>query len=502
MGEVLKLAAPAALSMVNMTIMQFVDGVMVSRLISPTALSATLVAGVLSFIPLSLATGICSVVNTFVSQNLGMGRRGRCSAYAWHGLYLAVLLAAMMAPLIIFGRLFLEQSAALIVRVGGEPTSALELGFQIVYFRILLAGASLRLIAVVMEQYFYGIHRPAVVYLVSAVSLVVNVTSNYVLITGWWIFPEMGLAGAAVGTIFSWGAAGVILLAAFLGRAGHVKFGSRRTWRLRLRMCRDILRVGFPAGVQFCNDICCWSVFNVFLVGYFGTVHKAASAAAMRYMHVSFMPAVGVGIACTALVGRYIGAGRPELARRRVHTALLIAAAYMTLCGLAFFVFRYPLIRLFAGSAGSAEVTPAQTVEIVRIGGLVLICAAVFQGFDAIGITFIGALRGAGDTLWPMLVTVGASWSMVVGGGIAMVRWAPQLTSIGPWLAASAYVIMLGPAMAWRFESGRWRKIDLLGRAAVVAMPAPPLTAAPAMSEAADPIDEGEELQAKGHEEQ
>jgi len=476
MGEVLTLAAPAALSMVNVTIMQFVDGVMVARLIGTTAFGATFIAGILSFVPLSLAMGICSVVNTFVAQNYGARRRRRCSQYAWSGLYLGLLFAVAMLPLVVFGRWIFENVAALIVRLGGEPTSALELGYQTVYFRILVVGAGLRLVTGVIERYFYGIHRPAVVYGVSAAALVANIAGNYVLITGWWIFPKLGLAGAALGTVLAWGAAAGLMLAAFLSRREHAEFSTRHTWRPKPALCRNILRVGFPAGVQFCNDIFSWSVFNVFLVGHFGKVHRAASAAAVRYLHVSFMPAVGVGIACAALVGRYIGAGRPDLARRRAHAALLLALTYMGLCGLAFFAFRVPLIQVFAKVGGSAETSAAELAEIVRIGAWVLVCAAVFQCFDAISITFVGALRGAGDTLWPMLMTFALSWVVMFGGGVAMVRLAPALTSIGPWIAASAYVIILGLVMTWRFESGAWRKIDLLGPAPAAApLPAGPV---------------------------
>ena len=99
----------------------------------------------------------------------------------------------------------------------------------------------------------------------------------------------------------------------------------------------------------------------------------------------------------------------------------------------------------------------------VDIGGYIMICAAVFQLFDAVGIVFIGALRGAGDTLWPMVATVALSWGLTVGGGVVAVYCWPQIKSIGPWITASLYVVVLGILMAWRFESGQWRRIDLLG---------------------------------------
>jgi len=483
-GEVLNLAFPAAAGMISGTIMQFIDGWMVSRLIGHQAFSAQFVSAILSFVPTSLGMGVIVLVNTFVSQNLGANRLRRCGQYGWHGLYLAAAYGALMLPLAALAEPIFQALSRLVVWRGGRATPAGELALQAVYFRYLIIGTPIMLMSRALGQFFFGIHRPWVVVVVAMLSVGVNVGMNYVLITGYWIFPALGLKGAAIGTIIGWAAAFLMLLAGFLRASYDRRFRTRRTWRLRVRLCADVVRVGWPSGVHFCLDILAWSVFNSILVGHFGQIHKAASGAAVRYMHISFMPAIGIGIACTALVGRYIGAGRPELARRRAHAAVLIAVAYMGLCGLAFWTFRRPMVEVFATVRDDAGMTAAQRAamhaEIIRIGATVLVCAAVYQCFDAVGIVFIGALRGAGDTLWPMIVTFLLSWSMIVGGGMAFIKWAPQLGSIGPWLAASAYVMLLGPVMAWRFESGAWRRIDLLGRKPAVPIPTPPAPAPPA----------------------
>ncbi|KPK82988.1 MAG: hypothetical protein AMJ81_08610 [Phycisphaerae bacterium SM23_33] len=467
-GEVLRLALPAAAGMINSTIMQFVDGWMVANLIGHHALSAQFVSAILSFVPASLVTGIVTVVNTFVSQNLGARRLKRCGQYGWHGFYLAILFGALILPLAGPAEQLFQALSRLIVWGGGQPTAPDELARQAVYFRYMIIGIPLMLMTRALGQFFFGIHRPWIVFVVTTLSVGVNVAANYVLITGWWVFPAWGLKGAAVGTVIGFGFAFLLMFARFLWPDIGRRFHTRRAWRLRPRLCRDILRVGWPAGVHFCLDILAWSVLNSVLVAYFGQVHKAACAAATRYLHISFMPAIGVGIAATALVGRYIGAARPEIARRRAHAAVLLAVAYMGLCGLAFVLFARPMIEQFVTVHGGDDLSAAQRAalhaEIVRIGAIVLLCAAVYQAFDAVGIVFFGALRGAGDTLWPMVVTFVLGWTIIVGGGLAFIRWAPQLGSIGPWLAATAYVMVMGPIMAWRFESGAWRKIDLLGR--------------------------------------
>ena len=124
-------------------------------------------------------------------------------------------------------------------------------------------------------------------------------------------------------------------------------------------------------------------------------------------------------------------------------------------------------------------------------------CAAFFQTLDAVGIVYIGALRGAGDTLIPGLATVVFSWLFIVFGGWLAIELLPHLTSLGPWLAATAYITALGIAMAWRFESGAWRgrrlvESDEAARAAVA-----PLVGGPPATDAAGAVEDlAEELQA------
>lgn len=135
-------------------------------------------------------------------------------------------------------------------------------------------------------------------------------------------------------------------------------------------------------------------------------------------------------------------------------------------------VFRHSLIGVSVGG----DVNPERAAEIARIGGSLLVCAAVFQMADAVGIIYTGALRGAGDTRWPGIVRMIYSWVFIVGGGLAMVRLLPALTSIGPWIASAVYIIALGITMGRRFEGGRWRSIRLLdhGPTATALGPTPP----------------------------
>jgi MATE family multidrug resistance protein len=209
----------------------------------------------------------------------------------------------------------------------------------------------------------------------------------------------------------------------------------------------------------------------VYLVGGFGEQHSTAGWIAHQWMALSFMPSVGISIAITATVGKCIGMGRTDLAARRVWLGVRLAVAYMTLCGVAFVVFRRELVELFV----DAHTPQDQRELIIGLGSRFLIATAAFQFFDGIAMTLSGALRGAGDTRFPGIVTVLLAWSIIVGGGLAMVNLAPGLGSLGPWIAAASYIIVLAMVILFRFLGGHWKRIRLLEHGATGAAPVPPV---------------------------
>ncbi|MBS3733617.1 MAG: MATE family efflux transporter [Phycisphaerae bacterium] len=452
LGEVFNLAWPAAMTMLNATVMRFVDGLMVGQ-VGPGALSAQFYGGMAAFVPESFGVGALTVVSTFVSQNYGAGRPGQCARYGWAGVAGGIAVAVALLPLIAL--------AGPIFRTIGHAEAPLEA----MYFRYMIVTGLFAMTAVALEQFFYGVHRPRIVFVASTVANAFNIFINYVLIFGRFGLPRLELQGAAIGTLISFALLMTILSGAYLGRRAHARYGTRRL-RPALSHVADLFRVGWPAGVQLCNNIAIWYVFMAALVGQFGLAHRAAGTVVMRYRQLAFLPAIGIGIAATALVGRYIGARRTDLARRRAHVALGAALTYMTLCGLAFFVFRRPLIDWFVEVSSRGPLGGAAAGDlaqrITRYGGWMMIAMAIFQFFHAFQIIYVRALRGAGDTLIPMLVGIVLSWSVAIGGGVALVAAAPGWKSIGPWVAINVFALLYGAYVARRFERGAWRRTTLV----------------------------------------
>jgi MATE family multidrug resistance protein len=436
--ELLLLALPTVAQMASYTVMQFADTYMLA-LVGGVEATAAGQAGMLAFTFISFGMGVLFIVNTLVSQSYGRRDYTAAGRYLWQGAWFAVAFALLTLPLLPF-------SERLFQAMGHEPRLARLEG---VYFSISLTFASVKLCATAVGQFVLAINRPNVVLAAAFTAMVVNVFANWVLIYGHFGLPAMGVAGAAWGTNV-----GVTCeLAVLVGFVAFTKIGSTfnaRDWRLRREMFRTLLRVGAPSGVQIVAEVAAWTLFSMWVIGQFGTDTMTANNFMFRYMSVSFMPAFGFAAAVTALVGRYIGMGRPDLAARRAHLGFAVTAVYMLCCAAVFVIFSEQLMRLFTTDE-----------HVIRIGRTLLTFAAVYQLFDAMYVIYNGALRGAGDTFVPAVVTAALCWSITVTGGYFIARTWPQWGVVGPWGAATFYGVVLGVYLLLRFLAGKWREIRI-----------------------------------------
>ena len=115
---------------------------------------------------------------------------------------------------------------------------------------------------------------------------------------------------------------------------------------------------------------------------------------------------------------------------------------------------------IYLGVSHGIAGAPARRI-VVDIGGGIMTCAAVFQLFDALGITYDGALRGAGDTFIPAVFMVASTWVVLIGVAWWIVGAYPELGSLGPWLAATALIAITAIFLWWRWHSRAWMKINV-----------------------------------------
>jgi len=439
--NVITMAIPVVITTSSRALMDIADFVMITWLNVDAAQAAILPAQMIMWSYIVLGMGVVSMVNTFASQALGRQRFQDCSAYAWQSFYIAALVGALGLA----ARPWLPQLISL-----SRHDPAVQ-AMELAYARVALLTVAPTLTSNGLALFFIGVHRPWVAMWSAVEANVVNVVISAVLMFGYLGWEPMGIAGAAWGTFVALCYRTLRLAVTMLSASMHRSYQSRTQWPPSWSKIRDLVRVGLPCGLHWISEVVVWAVFvNVLIGTNFGTAHLIATNAAWQYMRLAFMPAMGVGQALTALVGRSIGAASADRAMREARHAVVLTLVYMGSLSLVYAVSGGRLIGAFNDDP-----------EVVRIGAGIMICAAVFQLFDAIGIVYHSALRGAGDTFVPSVVFIAASWIIILGGGWGAATVVPQWGSLGPWTAASGFIASTSVFLWWRWRSRAWMTVDL-----------------------------------------
>jgi MATE family multidrug resistance protein len=434
--------------MVSRQLVNFIDTFMVSML-GTGAQAAIAPSTILLFTISCLGMGIAQSIQTFVSQADGRGEAHLGGSYAWQSIYLGLIAGVLALPFILGVPTWVGAIASF---AGAAPEIAqLEIEFLSIAMWIVAPVT----VTAGLEAFYNGISRPRVALMAILASLVTVTVGNYALIFGHWGFPAMGMKGAAVSTLLSWCVRMGVLMVPLFFREMDERYRTIRDWRPRLDRLRELFLLGWPISLQWLVDIGAWAVVLSILIPPFGAVDMAAATIALQYMHVSFMPALGIGMALTTQVGNAIGAGQPETAVARVRVALRLIVGWMGVMGLVFLVAGRPLALAWT------QFDPQATEALVDATVKVLVWCGIWQVFDALCITYSFALRGAGDTRVPTLLFAGCCWGIFITGGWAITRFAPELGAPAIWSAGAAYITVLGLLLQRRFRNGAWRSIQL-----------------------------------------
>jgi MATE family multidrug resistance protein len=441
--RLMHIALPNVASMLSQSLLSIVDYAIVSALPNAAqAQAAVSSAAMVFFSCFSFLLGIMVCTTTMVSQSLGAKRYQDCSAYAWQGIWISGLFG-------IAGFALWPVIPAIYRAIGHEPAVQ---AMEITYTRIRLLSVGVGGATIALGHFFNGIHQPKKNTVTVVGANLVNGFTTYGLVLGAWGLPMLGVAGAALGSVFATAIRMLWLLGLMCFHRQTSEFEALKTWRPDAEKIKRLLKVGWPAGIHFVIEITAWAIFLVLIIGHLGTIHLAATATCYRFTELSFMPAIGIAMAVSTLVGRAIGENRHYLARRRAVVGMLVNMCYMGVMGLTYLVLGRELMDIFSDNP-----------EVIRVGERLLIFVAIFQLFDAVGITYNNALRGAGDTRWPMIVGSSQAWLIMIGGGWLFISYWPELGSMGPWACATVFVITFSLTVLLRWKHGKWETLDVIG---------------------------------------
>lgn len=444
--ELLGVALPLILSAGSLSIMSVIDRVFLTWH-SSEALAAALPAGVLHWTLMSIAIGTAMYVNTFVAQYDGAGKPERVVAAVWQGIYLAVIGSVMLLALIPLGKIIFEWTA--------HDPSVLKL--EIEYFTVLSYGSFAFVLCGVLSSFYTGRRRTMVVLWVNLLSVLVNATLDYALIFGWSVFPEMGIGGAALATVIARVVAMLCYIAIMLwGRERSIyDFLPNRGFDRQLFF--RLIKFGVPSGFHFFVDIAGFSVF-VMIVGDIGKAQLAATSLAFNLNTLAFVPLLGMGTAVMTLVGNRVGEGRPELAVKTTWKAFRLSGAWMI---------GFAIIYLFVPDLILAPYTNQQDpVEAAAIRDQVVVLlrfVAAYCFFDAMAVVFSNAVRGAGDTRFPMILSFLSCWLVMVLPTWAYAKYYGGTHSLMvSWTACTVYITLIGVGMMLRFQTGKWKNMSVI----------------------------------------
>ena len=440
--EITSVSLPLVLSMAATTVMEFTDRVFLANY-SIDAIAAAMPAGLAVFLILTFFTGVTAYLNVFIAQYTGAGSLLRIGPCLWQGIYFSIF-----AALVLMGLSFLADP---IFQLAEHPPRVQQL--ESIYFRLLCMGGGINVLGTGLACFFTGRGRTRPVMLISIAGMAFNIPLDYALINGIWAFPEMGIRGAGVATVGSWTLIALLYVGLIFSPDNERIFGilSRRGFDPELFL--RILKKGVPAALQFAMDVLAFTFF-IFLIGRLGEIELAISNIAFSIQSIAFMPAIGFSMGLSTLVGKSLGRNDVDGALQFTRQTMWILLTYTLLLGLVFLLAPHWILGLFLAAESGAE----SYQQLLDQGIVVMRIMALFIPFDAMYFTFVGVLKGAGDTRFIMW-SIGAATLVIM---ILPMTVIVEFTGWGLyacWINLTLYVISLFSVTLLRLRQGKWKNI-------------------------------------------
>ncbi len=429
------IALPIMGGMMSQNILNLVDIGMVGRL-GDAALAATGIGSFSSYLAISFILGLSAGVQALAARRLGEKRHSETAIPLNGGLILALLIGLPLCAVLIW-------AAPWAFTFLSDDPQVVLLGTS--YLQVRLASMVAVGINFSFRGYWSAIHLTGVYLKTIVIMHLINIFLNWVLIFGNLGAPELGVYGAGLATTIS----------VFCGTAIYFFYGwrhARDKGFLQAIPSRHTLwqqlKLSFPASMQqlfFSAGL----VTLVWIVGHIGTAEVAAVNVLMTFHITAILPAFGIALAATTLVGNALGRKDVEDAARWGWDAAALTAIYGLVLGLILIPLARPILGFF--------LTNPETADLAH---LPMILWALAIGFDTMGMVLMNALIGAGDTRRSMWISVTAQWGFflplaylvgpVLGYGL-----------LGVWLVNAIYRAGQALVCAQQWHARKWVGIEI-----------------------------------------
>lgn len=427
------LSWPMAITQTLMTLGPTIDTIWVGKL-GPTALAAVSVSGTCVMLAQGLMMGLTNGMRALIARAIGAKDTETANLVAQQAAAVSAIFAIIMA---LIGLFFSKQIIALI-----KPSpEVVEVGA--IYLRIQFIGAATMSFRMMMDSVMQASGDAMNPMWITIVYRAFHIALCPFLIFGWWIFPELGVAGAALTSVISQ-SLGVLL-------GVRILFSARSRLRLSFKGFRfdwgiiwRIVRIGLPASVAGIQRNLSQFFIQLFLAP-FGTVALAAHGINQRIEMFVTMPVMAFGQGGGVLVGQNLGARQPERAEKSAWLAVLVIEAFLVVAALALLIWTAPVIGIFNSEPDLVK-TAGDFLHISLIG-------LIFMPFMMV---LMNVLQSAGDTVPTMIISIVTTWAVTIplayflpnhtGMGVLGIRWAMVVSAAAGGVANLIY-----------FRTGKWK---------------------------------------------
>jgi len=426
---------PLILTNVLQTLYQLIDTFWVGRLGSKAVAAVSASFPILFFIS-SFGIGLTATDAIFVSQYKGSNNKRGIYHITTQTLIISFIISIILT---IIGILLTNP----ILKLMHLNSSVFLMSSS--YLKISFIGIIFMFSTLSFQSLMRGIGEVKLPLYLIALSVLLNLILDPLFIFGYKIIPPFGVSGAALATIFTQSISAIIGLIIMLNGKYEVKLNLKEL-KIDLNLIKRMLKIGFPNSIEQSQRAFGMVIFT-FLVSSFGTRVLAAYGIGIRILSFIIIPAMGISIATSTLIGQNIGAKKIERAEKTAKISSITTFITLTLLGIILFIFAKQVATFFLPKS---QPTVAISTEFIKIISLIF-------GFISFQMVLNGVFRGSGNTLISMSISIISFWLLRLPIAYVLSKLTP-LKVEGLWLAFPIASIITATITLILFLKGDWKK--------------------------------------------